>query len=55
MTPAMVLNGAGRNELTINTPEATVVSPSATSINFLVLYMRGWLIQNSSQLNNPVR
>jgi hypothetical protein len=52
MTPAMILNGAGRNELTINTPEATVLSPSATSANFLVLYMRGWLIQNSSQLNS---
>jgi hypothetical protein len=51
MTPAVVLNGAGRNEVTLNTPEATAVSPSATSINFLVLYMRGWLIQNASTLN----
>jgi hypothetical protein len=51
MTPAVVLNGAGRNEVTLNTPEATAVSPSATSCNFLVLYMRGWLIQNASTLN----
>jgi hypothetical protein len=51
MTPAVVLNGAGRNEVTLNTPEATAVSPSATSCNFLVLYLRGWLIQNASTLN----
>jgi hypothetical protein len=51
MTPAVVLNGAGRNEVTLNTPEATVVSPASTTTNFLVLYMRGWLIQNSSTLN----
>lgn len=51
LTPAIVLNGAGRNEITLNTPEATAVSPSATSANVLVLYMRGWLIQNASQLN----
>lgn len=51
MTPAVVLNGAGRNEVTLNTPEATVISPSDTSANFLVLYMRGWLIQNASTLN----
>lgn len=51
MTPAIVLNGAGRNEITLNTPEATAVSPSATSANVLVLYVRGWLIQNASQLN----
>lgn len=51
LTPAIVLNGAGRNEITLNTPEATAVSPSATSNNVLVLYMRGWLIQNASQLN----
>jgi hypothetical protein len=51
MTPAVVLNGAGRNEVTLNTPEATAVSPSTSSINFLVLYMRGWLIQNASTLN----
>lgn len=51
MTPSVVLNGAGRNEVTLNTPEATAVSPSATSVNFLVLYFRGWLIQNASTLN----
>jgi len=51
LTPAIVLNGAGRNEVTLNTPEATAVSPSATSANVLVLYCRGWLIQNASQLN----
>lgn len=51
LTPAIVLNGAGRNEITLNTPEATAVSPSATSVNVLVLYVRGWLIQNASQLN----
>jgi len=51
MTPAIVLNGAGRNEITLSTPEATAVSPSGTSANVLVLYSRGWLIQNASQLN----
>jgi hypothetical protein len=51
MTPAVVLNGAGRNEVTLNTPEATAVSPASTTTNFLVLYMRGWLIQNASTLN----
>jgi hypothetical protein len=51
ITPSLVLNGAGRNEMQIYTPEATAVSPSATSINFVVLYMRGFLIQNASTLN----
>jgi len=51
VTPSIVLNGAGRNEVQIYTPEATAVSPSATSVNFVVLYMRGWLIQNASTLN----
>jgi hypothetical protein len=51
ITPSLVLNGAGRNEMQIYTPEATAVSPSTTSINFLVLYMRGFLIQNASTLN----
>jgi len=51
MTPSVVLNGAGRNEVTLNTPEATAVSPASTTTNFLVLYMRGWLIQNASTLN----
>lgn len=51
VTPAVVLNGAGRNEVTISTPEATALSPSASINNYLVLYMRGWLIQNASTLN----
>lgn len=51
VTPSVVLNGAGRNEIQIYTPEATAVSPSATSVNFLVLYLRGFLIQNASTLN----
>jgi len=51
ITPSIILNGAGRNEVQIYTPEATAVSPSATSVNFVVLYMRGWLIQNASTLN----
>lgn len=51
VTPAIVLNGAGRNEVTLNTPEATAVSPSSGFANFLVLYVRGYLIQNASQLN----
>lgn len=51
LTPAIVLNGAGRNEITLNTPEATALSASAATTNVLVLYCRGWLIQNASQLN----
>lgn len=51
ITPSLVLNGAGRNEIQIYTPEATAVSPSDTSANFVVLYMRGFLIQNASTLN----
>jgi hypothetical protein len=51
LTPAIVLNGAGRNEVTLNTPEATALSAAAATTNVLVLYCRGWLIQNASQLN----
>lgn len=51
ITPSLVLNGAGRNEVQIYTPEATAVSPSATSANVVVLYLRGFLIQNASTLN----
>jgi len=50
MTPSVVLNGAGRNEITLNVPVASGAS-QATYNFYICLYMRGWLIQNSSQLN----
>ena len=50
MTPSIVLNGAGRNEVTLNIPVASGASTSTYNF-YVALYMRGWLIQNSSQLN----
>lgn len=50
MTPSIVLNGAGRNEVSLNLPVASGASQSTYNF-YISLYMRGWLIQNSSQLN----
>jgi len=50
LTPTITLNGAGRNEISLNMPSASAVSTASLN-NYVVCYLRGFLAQNASQLN----
>lgn len=50
LTPLLILNGAGSNELTLNLPESVDLQGTSTQ-NFVVLKVRGFLAQNASTLN----
>lgn len=50
LTPHLVLNGAGSNELTLNMPESVTID-DASHQAYAVLYLRGMLVQNASSLN----
>lgn len=50
LTPLLIFNGAGSNVITLNFPES--VSMAGTTMqNFAVLKCRGYLAQNTSDLN----
>jgi len=47
LTPAITLSGIGKNDFIINTPNNIAIDMQATAAqNFLVCYLRGYLIQN---------
>jgi hypothetical protein len=51
LTPFLVLNGAGQNEITINLPESMNAAGQSSTANYFVLKIRGMLCQNASSLN----
>lgn len=53
IVPTITLSGASNNQITVNLPVSSTLS-GTSSQNFLVCYMRGLLVPNTSKLN-PVR
>ncbi len=50
LTPGFELSGAGKNDISISLP-AAVDTSGTSSVNYVVCYMRGFLLQNASRLN----
>lgn len=50
IVPTITLSGASNNQITVNLPTSVTTSGTASQ-NFLVCYMRGLLVPNTSKLN----
>ena len=51
LTPGVMLSGATKNELNLVLPESSAMGAKAGDVNYVVLYLRGVLLQNAATFN----